>query len=324
LREITYAEAIREALREEMARDERVFIMGESINYGAFGVTAGLREEFGSERVRNAPISEAAIIGAALGAALTGMRPVVEMMFADFLFCAMDSIANQVAKWRYMVAGQASVPLVIRTPQGSGFGMGCHHSQSPEWIFAHFPGLKVVAPSTPHDAKGLLKASIRDDNPVIFFEHKMLYRAKGPVPEEDYAIPLGKADIKREGSDATIVATSLMVHRALEAAEDLAKEGISVEVIDPRTLSPLDEEAILASVRRTNRLIIAEEACKTGGFGAEVAALVAEEAIDALDAPIRRVGAFDVPIPSGPLEGAVIPKAEDIASAVRSLIEPQR
>ena len=320
-REITYAEAIREALREEMARDERVFIIGESINYGLFGVTAGLRDEFGSERVRNAPISEAAIVGAALGAALTGMRPIAEIMFADFLFCAMDSIANQVAKWRYMVAGQANVPLVIRAPQGSGFGMGCHHSQSPEWVFAHFPGLKVVAPSTPYDAKGLLKASIRDDNPVLFFEHKMLYRMRGPVPEGEYIIPLGRADVKREGSDATIVATSLMVHRALEAAEELAKEGISAEVIDPRTLSPLDKEAILASVRRTGRLIIAEEACRTGGFGAEVAAIVAEEAIDALDAPIRRVAAFDVPIPfSPPLEDYVIPDKKRIIEAVRGVV----
>ncbi|MEM2882865.1 MAG: alpha-ketoacid dehydrogenase subunit beta, partial [Candidatus Bathyarchaeia archaeon] len=316
MREITYAEAIREALREEMARDERVFIMGESINYGLFGVTAGLREEFGAGRVKNAPISEASIVGAALGAALTGMRPVAEIMFADFLFCAMDSIANEAAKWRYMIAGQASAPLVIRAPQGSGLGMGCHHSQSPEWVFAHFPGLKVAAPSTPYDAKGLLKASIRDDNPVLFFEHKMLYRIKGPVPEGEYIVPLGRADMKREGSDATIVATSLMVHRALEAAEELAKEGISAEVIDPRTLSPLDKEAILESVRKTGRLIIAEEACKTGGFGAELAAMVAEEAIDALDAPIRRVAAFDVPIPSGRLEEAVIPKAGDIANAV--------
>jgi len=322
-REITYAEAIREALREEMARDARVFILGEDVGVfgGIFGVTKGLLAEFGEERVRDTPISELGIIGLSVGAAAVGMRPVPEIMFADLLPLCMEQIVNQAAKMHYMFGGKIKIPITIRVPQGAGRRTAAQHSQCLDAWFVHVPGLKVVAPSTPYDAKGLLKASIRDDNPVIFFEHKMLYRMRGPVPEGEYLIPLGRADVKREGSDATIVATSLMVHRALEAAAELAGEGISVEVIDPRTLSPLDRGAILGSVRKTGRLIIAEEACRTGGFGAEVAAIAAEEAIDALDAPIRRVAAFDVPIPfSPPLEDYVIPDKKRIIEAVRSVV----
>jgi len=324
MREITYAEAIREALRQEMRRDERVFLIGEDIGIygGAFGVTYGLLEEFGEERVRDTPISELTIAGAATGAALTGMRPVAEIMFMDFTTLAMEQLVNQAAKIHFMFGGKAKVPMVLRTPAGSGTGAAAQHSQSLEAWFVHVPGLKVVSPSTPYDAKGLLISAIRDDNPVIFVEHKLLYRTKGPVPEEEYTIPLGVADVKREGSDITVVATSIMVLRALEAAERLAEEGISVEVIDPRTLKPYDEETVAKSVMKTGRVLIVHEAPRTGGFGAEIAARIVEgEAFFYLDAPVRRLTGLDVPIPYNPnLERGVVPQVEDIMDAIRELM----
>ncbi|MBI4637001.1 MAG: dehydrogenase E1 component subunit alpha/beta, partial [Candidatus Rokubacteria bacterium] len=321
-RQITFAEALNEALRGEMARDERVFVMGEDVGLigGIFGVTRGLREAFGEDRVRDTPISEATFLGAGVGAAIAGLRPVVEVQIFDFVALMMDQIVNQAAKFRYMLGGRPSVPLVIRGPQGGGIRLAAQHSQSLEAWFAHIPGLVVVAPSTPYDAKGLLAAAIRDDNPVIFLEHKTLYALKGAVPPEPYAIPLGTAEVKRAGTDVTVVATQVMVHRALGAAADLEKESISVEVVDPRTLVPLDVATILASVRKTGRLVIAHEACKRGGFGAEVAAVVSEQAIDALDAPIVRVAARNVPMPyNDSLERATIPTQQDIAAAIRAL-----
>jgi 2-oxoisovalerate dehydrogenase E1 component len=320
--ERTMAEAINEALHAEMTRDERVFVMGEDVSLigGIFGVTRGLRDKFGEDRVRDTPISEAGFLGAGVGAAIAGMRPIVEIQIWDFIAVAMDQVVNQAAKFRYMLGGGPTVPLVIRGPQGGGIRLAAQHSQCLEAWFAHVPGLVVVAPSTPYDAKGLLISAIRDDNPVIFLEHKALYAAKGPVPAEPYAIPLGRADVKREGTDVTVVATQAMVARALAAAADLEKDGISVEVIDPRTLVPLDEATILASVRKTHRLVVAHEAVKRGGFGAELAAIVAEKAIDDLDAPVVRVGARAVPIPyNDVLERATIPSQADIAEAIRSL-----
>jgi pyruvate/2-oxoglutarate/acetoin dehydrogenase E1 component len=324
MREITYAEAIREALRYEMSRDESVFLLGEDVGRygGAFGVSYGLLDEFGEERVRDTPISEAGIMGAATGAALMGMHPVAEIMFMDFTTIAMDQLVNQAAKLRFMFGGKAKVPLVLRTPGGSGTGAAAHHSQSVEAWFIHVPGLKVVMPSTPYDVKGLLLASIRDENPVVFVEHKLLYKTKGPVPEEEYTIPLGTADIKRQGEDLTIVATSIMVPRALEAAETLAKEGIDAEVVDPRTLKPLDDETIFKSVIKTGRVIIAHEACKTGGAGAEIAARIVEsEAFDYLDAPIKRLAGLDIPVPyNRNLERHMVPQAENIVIAARELL----
>ncbi|MBI2159126.1 MAG: dehydrogenase E1 component subunit alpha/beta, partial [Candidatus Rokubacteria bacterium] len=315
-RDLTMAEALNEALRDEMQRDARVFVMGEDVGLigGIFGVTRGLRETFGEDRVRDTPISEATFLGAGVGAAIAGLRPVVEVQIFDFVALMMDQIANQAAKFRYMLGGRPTVPLVIRGPQGGGIRLAAQHSQSLEAWFAHIPGLVVVAPSTPYDAKGLLASAIRDDNPVVFLEHKALYAVKGPVPAEPYAIPLGRADVKRAGSDVTVVATQAMVARALAAAAELEKEGVSVEVIDPRTLVPLDEATILASVAKTGRLVIAHEAVKRGGWGAEVAALVAERAIDTLDAPIVRVAARNVPMPyNDSLERAAIPTQQDIA-----------
>ncbi len=322
-REITAAEALGEALRQEMTRDERVFIMGEDVGLigGIFGVTRGLRETFGDDRVRDTPITEPAFCGMGVGAAIAGLRPVVEVQIFDFVTLMMDQIVNQAAKFRYMLGGAPTVPLVIRGPQGGGIRLAAQHSQSLEAWFIHIPGLVVVAPSTPYDAKGLLAAAIREDNPVIFLEHKMLYPLKGPVPAEPYAIPLGRADVKHAGTDVTVVATQMMVHRALGAAADLEKEGISVEVIDPRTLVPLDEATILDSVRKTGRLVIAHEAVKRGGFGAEIAALVTEQALDYLDAPVVRVAARNVPMPyNDRLELATIPSREDIVAAIRSLL----
>ncbi len=322
-REITMAEALNEALRQEMERDARVFVMGEDVGLigGIFGVTRGLRDTFGVDRVRDTPISEATFVGAGVGAAVAGMRPVVELQIFDFVAMTMDQVVNQAAKFRYMLGGGPTVPLVIRGPQGGGIRLAAQHSQSLEAWFTHVPGLVVVAPSTPYDAKGLLTAAIRDDNPVIFLEHKVLYSTKGAVPEAPYAIALGVADVKRAGTDVTVVATQAMVQRALAAAAELEKDGISVEVIDPRTLVPLDEETILASVRKTGRLVIAHEAVKRGGFGAEVAALVAEKALDYLDAPIVRVAARAVPMPyNDNLERATIPSQDDIATAVRSVL----
>ena len=324
MREISYRDALREALREEMLRDESVFLIGEDIGrywQGAFKVTRGLAEEFGDERVRDTPISESAIIGVAIGAAITGMRPVAEIMFGDLTTLAMDQIANQAAKLRYMFGGQVKVPIVIRTPFGAGVNIAAHHSQSLEAWFMHVPGLKVVVPSTPYDAKGLLKTAIRDDNPVMFFEHKLLYPIEGPVPEEEYTLPFGVADVKREGEDVTIFATLYMVHKALAAAEELGKQGIAVEVIDPRTLVPLDKKTIIDSVKKTGRMVIVTEDCKTAGVSAEIAAIVAEEALDYLDAPIKRVAEPDTPIPfSPPLEQFVIPNEKSIIEAVKEVV----
>ena len=322
-REMTFAEALNAALQQEMARDDRVFLMGEDVGLigGIFGVSRGLRERFGEDRVRDTPISEPSFVGMGVGAAVAGMRPIVEIQIWDFIAMTMDQVVNQAAKIRYMLGGRPTVPLVIRGPQGGGIRLAAQHSQSLEAWFVHVPGLVVVAPSTPYDAKGLLASAIRDDNPLIFLEHKMLYPTKGEVPEGEYLIPLGKADVKRRGTDVTVVATQMMVQRALGAAQDLEGDGISLEVIDPRTLVPLDEEAILESVGKTHRLVIVHEAVKRGGFGAEVAALVTERAFDELDAPIVRLGARNVPMPyNDKLEQATIPSRDDIAAAVRSLL----
>ena len=324
MREISYRDALREALREEMQRDPTVFLLGEDIGRywgGAFKVTKGLAEEFGDERVRDTPISESAIIGAAVGAAITGMRPVAEIMFGDLTTLAMDQIVNQAAKIRYMFGGQAKVPLVIRTPFGGGVNIAAHHSQCLEALFMHIPGLQVAVPSTPYDAKGLLKTAIRNDNPVIFCEHKLLYPITGPVPEEEYTLPFGEADIKREGSDVTIIATLYMVHKVLNAAKKLEEEEISAEVVDPRTLVPLDKETIINSVKKTGRVVIVTEDCKTAGVSAEIAAIIAEETLDYLDAPIKRVANPDVPIPfSPPLESYVIPDEKRIIEAVKEVV----
>jgi 2-oxoisovalerate dehydrogenase E1 component len=320
---LLYREALQEALREEMTRDPTVFIMGEDVGLygGAYGATRGLFDEFGPERVRDTPISEAAIGGAAVGAAMAGTRPVAEIMYVDFTPLAMDQIANQGAKNRYMFGGKTVVPMVIRTEGGAGRSIAAHHSQSLEALWTHFPGIYVVMPSTPFDAKGLLKAAIRDDNPVMFIEHKMLYGVEGHVPDEDYVIPFGVADVKREGSDVTVVTYSRMVRRALEAAQELAKGGISVEVIDLRTLKPLDMETIAASVRKTGRVVGVTEAYKTGSFISELATLIQEEAFDWLDAPIMRVAAADVPVPmSETLEDAAIPSVEAIVAGIRDVL----
>ncbi|MBL7202040.1 MAG: alpha-ketoacid dehydrogenase subunit beta [Anaerolineae bacterium] len=325
MRELSYLEAVREALWQEMERDERVFIIGEDVGVygGAFGVTRGMVEEFGEERVIDTPISELGIAGAITGAALAGMRPVGEIMFMDFTTLAMEQLVNQAAKIRFMFGGKATVPFVLRCPAGSGTGAAAQHSQSLENWFVHVPGIKVVMPSTPFDVKGLLLAAIRDDNPVILIEHKLLYKTKGPVPEEPYTIPLGSAEVKREGRDLTIVATSIMVKRSLEAAEQLAREGIEVEVVDPRTLKPLDEETIIRSVSKTGRVLIVHEACKTGGYGGELAAVIAgSEAFDYLDAPIVRLAGRDMPIPyNRTLEYHTVPQVEHIAAAARQLAQ---
>ena len=324
-RVITYLEAVREAMSQEMRQNNDVFLLGEDIGVygGAFGVTRGMIEEFGPERVRNTPISEAAIAGAAVGSALTGMRPILELQFSDFITIAMDQMVNQAAKTRYMFGGKGKVPMVLRTPSGSGTGAAAQHSQSLEAWMAHIPGLKVVQPSTAYDVKGLLKAAIDDDNPVIFYEHKLLYKTSSHVPEELYKIELGKADIKREGTDVTIVATAIMVHKALEAAAVLEKEGISVEIVDPRTIVPLDKETIINSVKKTGRLIVVHEAVQRGGIGGEIVSVVAEsEAFDYLDAPIKRLGGKEVPIPYNPkLEKAAIPQVPDIIAAVKETVK---
>jgi len=317
-----YWEALRDGMREEMLRDPRVFVMGEDVGLygGAYGATRGLFDEFGRERVMDTPISEALIGGAAVGAAMTGMRPVAEIMYVDFTPLAMDQIANQGAKNRYMFGGKTAVPMVIRTEGGAGRSIAAHHSQSLEALWTHFPGIYVVMPATPYDAKGLLKAAIRNDNPVMFIEHKMLYGVEGPVPEEDYIVPLGVADGKREGSDVTIVSYSRMVLRALEAAEELAKQGISAEVVDLRSLKPLDLETVVASVRKTGRIVGVTEAYKTGSYLSELFTLVNEAAFDWLDAPMVRVTALDVPVPmSETLEDAAIPSVERIVKAAAGL-----
>ncbi len=323
-RELSFVDALNEALHQEMAHDDSVFLMGEDVGLtgGIFQVSKGLHERFGEERVRDTPISEASFVGCGVGAAIAGMRPVVEIQIFDFVALTMDMLVNQAAKFRFMLGGNASVPLVVRGPQGGGIRLAAQHSQSLEAWFAHVPGLVVVAPSTPYDAKGLLVSAIRDNNPVIFLESKLLYLGQpGPVPEEHYAIPIGKADIKHEGSDVTVVATTSMVPRALAAAAMLEREGISVEVVDPRTLKPLDEETILNSVKKTNRLLIVHEAWRNGGFGAEVAAMVVEKAFDYLDAPIGRLGAPDTPMPyNDELERIAIPSQERIIEEIRALL----
>jgi len=324
MRELTYAEALREAMAEEMERDNSVFIMGEDVGIfgGCFGVTGDLSKRFGEDRVRDTPITETAIVGGAVGAAMTGSRPIAEIMFASFLGVAMDEVLNQASKMCYMTGGQAKVPLVIRTAAGAGIGAAAQHSERTEAWFVHIPGVKVAYPSTPADAKGLLKTAIRDDNPVIFFEHKLLYNCKGEVPEEkDFLIPFGKADIKRAGKDLTVVATGILVTHALKAAEELAKEGIELEVIDPRTLVPFDKETVLNSVKKTGKLIIATEETKRGSFASEVAAVVAEEGLFLLKQPIKRVCAPDAPVPfSSVLEKAYLPSSEKIIAAVREMV----
>ncbi len=335
----TLAQALRQALIEEMNRDNSVVLLGEDIGVlgGAYTVTAGLLEMFGEERVRDTPISETGIVGAAVGAAMTGLRPVAEIQFNDFLTCAMDPICNQAAKLRFMMGGQVTIPLVIRAPIGAA-GRAAQHSQSLEAWFMHTPGLKVVIPSTPYDAKGLLKTAIRDDNPVIFLEHKLLYGSRSPggkaqtavgnltdtyrpAPDDDYTIPFGVADIKRPGRDVTIVATGFMLHRALRAAQLLAEQGVEAEVIDPRTLVPMDKDAILRSVEKTSRLVVVSEDVLTCGVASEISAMVAEYGLYLLDAPIKRVSVPDTPIPFAPLmERAVIPQVERITEAVREIL----
>jgi pyruvate/2-oxoglutarate/acetoin dehydrogenase E1 component len=324
MRELTYAQAINEALSYNLKTDERVFLMGEDIGKygGIFQVTAGLLDKFGPERIIDTPISESAFVGAAVGAAMTGMRPVVEIMFIDFTTCAMDMIVNQMAKIHYMFGGRGRVPMVLRTNIGAGRGAAAQHSQSFHTFFLHIPGLIVVTPSTPYDAKGLMNTAILDENPVIYVEHKKLYANKGDVPEDHYTLPFGKADIKREGRDITIVATLAMVGRALSVAEEFAKDGIEIEVVDPRTLRPLDKKGILESVKKTGRLIVADEGHVTCGVASEISAGIAEEAIQYLQAPILRVGSPDTPVPfSPPLEKAFIPDEDDIREAVLKMKE---
>lgn len=325
MRELTYAQAIREAMTLEMRRDENVFLMGEDVGIygGAFGVSVGMFDEFGPQRVKDTPISEAVIAGAAAGAAVTGMRPIAEIMFSDFITISMDQLINQAAKMRYMFGGAAKVPMVLRAPAGSGTGAAAQHSQSPEAWFCNAPGLKVVIPSTPADAKGLLIAAIRDDNPVLFLEQKLLYRTKGDVPEGDYVVPLGQAAVHREGTDVTIITYGRMLPMCLDAADKLQQEhGISVEIVDPRTLVPLDKETIIASAKKTGRVLIVHEACQTGGFGGELAAVIADsEAFYYLDAPIRRYGGLDVPIPYCPeLEKNVVPTKDNVVGKVIELV----
>lgn len=325
MRSITYAQALNEAMGEEMRRDERVIFLGEDIGIygGAFGVSRGMLEEFGEERVMDTPISELGITGCAVGAALTGLRPIVEIMFSDFLTFAMDPLVNQGAKSRFQFGGQGSVPMVLRTPGGSGTGAAEQHSQSVEAWVAHVPGLKVVIPSTPYDAKGLLKSAIRDSNPVVFIEQKLLYRTKGDVPDptEDYTVPLGQAVVRRKGCSATIATYGRMVQRSLDAAEELSVEGIEVEVIDVRSLVPLDSSTLINSVKKTGRFLVVHEACRTGGYGGELVSVVAEsESFFHLDSPIRRVAGLDVPIPYNPnLEAQVVPTTEGIAEVLREM-----
>ena len=320
----TYAMAIRDTMAEEMRRDHRVFIMGEDVETlgGVFGCTKDLYKEFGTERVRNTPISEAGFVGAGIGAACAGMRPIVELMYMDFTFVAMDQLLNQAAKTRYIFGGNAKIPLVIRGQQGIGRGNAATHSQSVETFFMHIPGLKVACPSTPADAAGLLRTAIRDDNPVMFFEHKALYARKGDVPDDpEYLIPFGKADVKRAGTDVTIVANLLYVSRALEAADELEKEGIHAEVIDPRTLVPLDIDTIIKSVKKTGRLVVVHEAHRNAGWGAEIAAQVTEAAFPYLDAAPVRLGTAPCPLPFNlGLENAATPQVADIIKAAKAVL----
>src|SRR5918911_1432929 len=318
--ELSYREAVRDALSHAMQQDEGVFVMGEDIAEmgGSMGVTAGMLDEFGPDRVRNTPISEMAIVGAGIGAAMQGMRPVVEIMYEDFLTLSCEQLVNQAAKHRYMSGGQVTVPLTIRTQGGAGWSPGAQHAQQLEAWFVHVPGLKVVFASTPSDVRGLLWSAIYDDNPVVFFEHRLLYGLKEEVPDELEPLPLGQARVHREGEDVTVVATGRLVHEALQAAEQAEQEGVSVEVLDPRTLQPLDDDAIVSSVKKTNRCVVAHEAVTRMGFGAEVAAVVQHEAFDWLDAPIERVGAKFAPLPFAPvMEEYVVPHAKDVLEAIR-------
>lgn len=323
-RQITFSEALREAMAEEMSRDPSVFIIGEDVGIfgGVFGVTAGLVDEFGETRVRDTPISEQAIVGAGLGAALVGMRPIAEIMFSDFVTVAMDQVVNQAAKARYMSGGKAQVPLTIRIVNGAPGSAAAQHSQSPEAWFMNVPGLKIAVPATPYDAKGLLKTAVRGEDPVLFFEHKMLYAVKGHVPEEDFAIPFGQAAIRQEGDQATIIAIGGVLPKVMEAAAQLAGRGVSVEVIDPRTLVPLDTAALVESVKKTKRAVIVHEAHRRAGPGAEIAAILAEEAIGYLDAPIIRVATKNVPFPYHPqLEKFILPEVDDIIEAVEGVVK---
>lgn len=326
-RELTYAEAFREGLSEEMRRDPSVFVMGEEVGAagGTFKSFDGLFEQFGPERVVDTPIAEEGYVGLGVGAAMAGMRPVIDVMFGDFMTMAMDPMINQAAKMYYMTGGQVPVPMVLHTTMGAGRRSAAQHSQSLHAWFAHIPGLKVVMPATPYDVKGLIKSAIRYDGPVVFYDDKMSYRLKGPVPQEEYLIPLGVAEVKREGTDITLVATSSMVYSALEAADALAKEGVSVEVVDPRTIQPLDMETILASVRKTHRALVLDEGHRSFGASAEIAAEIAEKAFDYLDAPVKRYAAMDVPVPFSPaLEDLTIPNTEGVIALVRGLMEGYR
>jgi pyruvate dehydrogenase E1 component beta subunit len=322
--EITYREAIHDAVTEEMRRDENVFLIGEDIGTygGAFGVSAGMLAEFGPERIRETPISELAIVGAAAGAAMVGMRPIAEMMFMDFILLAMEPLVNQAAKARYMFGGKVTVPMVVRMPGGSGTGAAAQHSQSLESLLMHIPGIKVVAPSTAYDAKGLLLSAIRDPNPVCFVEHKLLYKVKGEVPDGEYTIPLGVADIKHPGTDITVVTSGIMVQKSLNVAKKLEAEGISAEILDLRTLRPMDTDAISRSVKKTGRLLVVHEAVQTGGWAGEVMAVVSSsEAFDYLDAPMRRLAGKDVPIPYNRfLEAAAVPQEADIEAEIRAIV----
>jgi pyruvate dehydrogenase E1 component beta subunit len=324
MRELTYMEALREAIRQAMEKDDRVFVIGEDIGVygGAFGVTAGLIDQFGPERIIDTPISEAGIAGACVGAAVTGMRPIGEIQFSDFVVLSMEQLVMQAAKMRFMFGGKAEVPMVIRLAGGSGTGAAAQHSESLENWFVHVPGLKVVMPSSPYDAKGLLLAALEDNNPVMFFENKLLYKTKGDVPEEMYTIPLGKSHVVREGAHLTVIATSVMVMRAIEAANILSKEGIELEVIDPRTLNPLDMDPIIQSVIKTGKALIVHEAVKTGGFGGEVSArLMESEAFGYLDAPVMRLAGLDIPIPyNRTLEYHAVPQIENIVEEARKLV----
>jgi acetoin:2,6-dichlorophenolindophenol oxidoreductase subunit beta len=326
-RELTFAQAVREALAEEMRQDARVCILGEDVAEAGtpFKVLSGLVEEFGAERVIDTPISEAGFTGIGVGAAMTGLRPVVDIMFGDFLTLAMDQLANQAAKIHYMSGGHWRVPMVMRTTLGATRRSAAQHSQSLHAWVSHIPGLKVVLPSTPYDAKGLLKAAIRDENPVVFFEDKMMYKLKGPVPAEDYTIPLGVADVKRVGEDITLVATSSMVQVALGAATLLEKEGISAEVVDPRTTWPLDETTMVESAKKTSRVIVVDEGCGRYGVASEIAAVIAEGAFYDLDAPVQRMAAMQVPIPfSPPLEDATVPTEEAVCERAKAMCKPRR
>ena len=321
-REITFGQAIREAIAEEMARDERVFVIGEDVAEAGsvFKVLVGLLDEFGADRVIDSPISEAGIAGLGVGAAITGMRPIVDIMFGDFTTLVMDQLINQAAKTHYMSGGKLNVPMVLRTTLGASRRSAAQHSQSLHALFSHIPGLKVAVPSTPYDAKGLMKSAIRDENPVVIFEDKVMYQQKGPVPEEEYVLPLGQADVKRTGEDITIVATSSMVYVALEAVEKLAADGISAELIDPRTTTPLDTETLIQSARKTSRALVLDEGCRQYGVTGEIAAVIADGAFYYLDAPVKRIGAMNVPVPFSPaMEDLTIPSADLVVETVKAM-----